>query len=608
MSEQRQQRLEKLLEEAYELKYELFQHLLVTTSPIEMARLQLELEIVNKRIEVLGVEYDAHFSSLWEPKFEKILGELKYKKSPTFLSHSFNPPVAYSAFNNSSKFEETLRVTPLKKQELITLLLACPSIANRASRDNLLKGVHKGRLIVNLARYKVDKIDVKNIVNTLLEYSGALEELISFIRLVDSGTKALQALEIFQSVLLVDSFPSHFLEGVRLYPPLSKPAINPYEGVSGRPAYPPNFVGREAILKQIESIWNTRNQLPPIILYGHRRMGKTSILRNLKIGADSKDILVFIDMARSGLVDNNAQFFLSIAEEIEKKVKAAEFNTGNLIVKENFDTPGNARRTLDKLFDLIENQIQDHRLILAIDEFEIIQVRIEEKRIEPGALEYLRAVNQAYNWLGLIFAGLHELEEMGRDYKGAFYGSAKHIKVSYLQEEDAHKLITQPDIPEFKLKYEPDLVSAIYFLTYGQPYLIQILCSELVSQWNEKWEEQKGQIEPLLTIADLDEALTERFFMQADYYFEGVWTQIGEKEHKLLTAVATWQEENRGIADTINPLSRDQARNLVKYNVKEFEQVFYNLQRRDLMQERIGNVSFFSEIMRRWVVRRSLEK
>ncbi|MEI6043296.1 MAG: hypothetical protein WCS37_02780, partial [Chloroflexota bacterium] len=88
---------------------------------------------------------------------------------------------------------------------------------NRASRDNLLREVHNGRLIAKIARNDTDTIDLANIVNTLLEYSGALEELISFVRQVDSGTKALQALETFQRVLLVDSFPSDSLKQIKEY-------------------------------------------------------------------------------------------------------------------------------------------------------------------------------------------------------------------------------------------------------------------------------------------------------------------------------------------------------------------------------------------------------
>ncbi|NWJ96730.1 MAG: tetratricopeptide repeat protein, partial [Chloroflexi bacterium] len=141
-----------------------------------------------------------------EKELPLAIREIESKRFPTFPS--LKPPLASSAATSSSKFEETLRGNFLKKQELVTLLLDCPNMANRASRDNLLGGVRKGGLVTNFARNIADNIDVENIVKTLLDYSGALEELLSYIRVKDSGTQAWQALETFQRGLLVDSFPS----------------------------------------------------------------------------------------------------------------------------------------------------------------------------------------------------------------------------------------------------------------------------------------------------------------------------------------------------------------------------------------------------------------
>ncbi|NWJ96946.1 MAG: hypothetical protein HXX20_14280 [Chloroflexi bacterium] len=97
---------------------------------------------------------------------------------------------------NMSKLDEILKEYPIK-QKFIQLLLACPSIENRASRDNLFKGVRKGKLVTKIARSTVDKTDVENIVNFLLNYSGALEELISFVRLNDAESTPFKALQKF---------------------------------------------------------------------------------------------------------------------------------------------------------------------------------------------------------------------------------------------------------------------------------------------------------------------------------------------------------------------------------------------------------------------------
>ena len=155
-------------------------------------------------------------------------------------------------------------------------------------------------------------------------------------------------------------------------------------------------------------------------------------------------------------------------------------------VAADFGSLGAGRQGLNTLLDRLDGQMAGRRLILAVDEFEIIQEGIEKGRIDPDLLHYMRAKTSQYGWLALIFAGLHTLDEMGHDYRSAFYGAAEHIRVGYLAHDDAIRLITQPH-PDFSLEYEPELREELYRLTYGQPYLLQRLCWELVNRWNERF-------------------------------------------------------------------------------------------------------------------------
>ena len=62
--------------------------------------------------------------------------------------------------------------------------------------------------------------------------------------------------------------------------------MNPY--VAGNPVIGELFVGREDIFRRLEELWAGSEQKPSIVLYGHRRMGKSSILHNL--GARAMEI------------------------------------------------------------------------------------------------------------------------------------------------------------------------------------------------------------------------------------------------------------------------------------------------------------------------------
>ena len=275
---------------------------------------------------------------------------------------------------------------------------------------------------------------------------------------------------------------------------LRQPVPNPYEGYSGLPVTGPTFVGRENILRHIGDRWAGGAQPPPLILFGHRRMGKSSILRNLGRIAGANTIVVNLDMQDAGWVDHTGQLLLDFAEAIQRQTSRGWVGCRAASRQADYADLGTARRSLNALLDRLDGQMAGRRLILAVDEYELIEKGIEEGRIDPDLPSYLRAKVSQYRWLALIFAGLHTLDEMGHDYRSAFYGAAEHIRVGYLSHDDAIRLITQPH-PDFALEYEPELREELYRLTYGQPYLLQRLCWELVTRWNERFL-REGEIHP----------------------------------------------------------------------------------------------------------------
>jgi hypothetical protein len=282
--------------------------------------------------------------------------------------------------------------------------------------------------------------------------------------------------------------------------------------------------------------------------------------------------------------------------------------TGGVVVPENFDTTANATIALDDLLELLDRQLRRRRLVLAIDEFELLQDCIEQGRIEAVALEYLESITESYDWLGLILAGYRTLDEMHWNYRSLFSGRAQSLRVGFLRPEEAHQLITQPGNWGFILEYEPELVEVVYAITYGQPYLIQVLCSELVYNWNEHWQTRQGQLTPLLKFSDLEPALSQRFFHRARSYFEGVWEQAGPLEQNLMVTVANWQEQNRATDGRIVSIPVGEAHRLSGLVAEDFEVALITLARRDFMWEYKGYLTFGTELMRRWLVHRNLRE
>ncbi|NER24266.1 MAG: ATP-binding protein [Symploca sp. SIO1C2] len=79
---------------------------------------------------------------------------------------------------------------------------------------------------------------------------------------------------------------------------ITEPIRNPY--IIGDPVEGNLFVGREDIIRQLEELWLNNYQVQSVVIYGHRRMGKTSILRNIAncLGAEIK--LAYINLLDVG--------------------------------------------------------------------------------------------------------------------------------------------------------------------------------------------------------------------------------------------------------------------------------------------------------------------
>lgn len=370
--------------------------------------------------------------------------------------------------------------------------------------------------------------------------------------------------------------------------------VNPFEGYSGLPVSGRSFVGRSDILERIENGWATRGLLPTLILYGHRRMGKTSILRNLESSAAPGTLFVYLDMQDSSWIDHTGQLLLDLAELIHRKAERAGLAAGPRPRSGDYQTVGSARQSLNALLEGLDGKMDGgRRLILAIDEFELVEDGIARGRIDTGFLPYLRAIHQRYRWLALLFGGLHTLDELGRDYRSAFYGQAQHLRVGYLGHNDAMRLITEPH-PDFPLEFTPGLRERLFDLTFGQPYLLQRLCWELVNRWNEQSLVEGERTLPVLTSEHLQAVLNDDFYASADYYFDGVWSNVTQGERDLMSAMSA----RRGTWDCDQLAAvREQARD-------RFEETVMLLKRHDVVVEEESGIRFASGLMRRWVAER----
>ena len=99
------------------------------------------------------------------------------------------------------------------------------------------------------------------------------------------------------------------------------------------------------------------------------------------------------------------------------------------------------------------------------------------------------------------------------------------------------RLLVQP-AEDFPLDYEEAAITEITRITNGQPFLVQLIGQNLVTHYNRQRFEEALDREALLTQADLQAVLaTEEFFIDGDYYFNGVWAQASQSDPPEQTLV-----------------------------------------------------------------------
>lgn len=148
--------------------------------------------------------------------------------------------------------------------------------------------------------------------------------------------------------------------------------------------------------------------------------------------------------------------------------------------------------------------------------------------------------------------------------------------------------------PDFEIDYDHDAVERIIELTNGQPYLAQLICRELVTNFNRQFFEEGREREKRFTVEDVEEIINAPdFYSDGNAYFTGIWMQA---ENSL---PARQQEILRKLCS--EELSQEQLAEKTNFSLSEVGKALEILLEHDVIRERNGCYGYTVELMRRWV-------
>jgi hypothetical protein len=285
------------------------------------------------------------------------------------------------------------------------------------------------------------------------------------------------------------------------------------------------FTGRLDIVRHLEESLLGTARKPTLLLYGARRMGKSSILHQLPRLLGPYFAPALVDCQNPAVTGSPVTLLHYLARAL-----SAGMHVRRVVVPppRRDELEPEPFAAFDGWIDAVERALPERmQALLCLDEYESLQ-----RAVDVGwggqVLDFLRHTLQHRQRLALLFTGAHTFEEQGSEWTHRFV-SARRVRVSFLRREEVLPLLTPP-VPQFEMTYAVGAKDRLIAATNGQPFLTQAVAYELVQLLNETCRKEA-------TMADVDDAVA-RALLSASAYFANVWFDAGTEGQAILRAVA----------------------------------------------------------------------
>lgn len=289
--------------------------------------------------------------------------------------------------------------------------------------------------------------------------------------------------------------------------------VNPY--VVGRPltgASAALYAGRAEVFAWLAENLTAAGPPNALLLYGERRIGKTSTLYQLVEGERGRPLRegrrrlfpAYVDLQRLAGCHTD-EWLRRLARDIYRQVAQQHPSRAMPRSRAGEDS---AYDLFDRALDHLEQHLPaDALILLAVDELEQLRAGIDAGLLDEAVFSFLRSQVQHRSRLAVLFSGSYGLLAESWQPLGDL---AARCELGPLDFAAAATLIRQPVAG--LLEYDDEAVACIWRQTGGRPLPIQAICHRLVSLRNRQGrrdpiraDEAQGAIDE--AAAELEHAL-----------------------------------------------------------------------------------------------------
>jgi tetratricopeptide (TPR) repeat protein len=345
------------------------------------------------------------------------------------------------------------------------------------------------------------------------------------------------------------------------------------------------FFGREEIFQFVSEALRSKKRFP-ILLYGQRRIGKSSILQQLPRFLPPDHYCVYYDLQGKGSMDLNQVLYglgRAVTERLGLSKPTREQTTEEMFASE-FLRPILARLDGDA-----------RRLVLLFDEFDVVDEKTATNQI--AASRFIPYLNELFNLepgIGYIMVVGRKTEELSPELNAALLKDAVQKLIGLLTAEQSGRLVQEP--AQGYMHFSIGAVNRIFELAAGHPYCTQVVCHAI---WNLRFRDAVGpnQVDLDQVNAALPLAL-DLGTLGLNWMFDG----LTDPMHRLfLSAMATVTDptaENRASLEQVSHELR--GRRIVPDRLN-FNLAPSDLERWDIIKRFDGMFAFAVPLIGLWI-------
>ena len=373
------------------------------------------------------------------------------------------------------------------------------------------------------------------------------------------------------------------------------------------------LINREKELDQILSELVKKNSRIGFSLTGVRRIGKTSILKEVKKRLEKEGIVVIyisiwnttpdtLETFIANLFDYTIEAFkdkFPLKMKISNLIKMGRDGINDLLKHLNISIDfGNEiaytvsyvkgeesdiSKATSNIFNLIDRLAEKTKTkcVLIIDEFpSLIELKIGKKMIGSSIIKTIRTINEDYKKTALVISGsfMHTMQEVALLSSAPFYKQLVNLEIDSLEEKAIQDFVKK----YLKKKISKNGLDALIEKSSGIPYNLQMLGREL-----NKLKED------IIDTSSVSKAIDEILQREGDIHFKDYLNMMQSTEIKVVKTMA--------VSDVIRPKEIADAGNMKLNEVTALLQTL--LDKGIVRKKERGQYQFTDNMLKIWLNR-----